>query len=70
MSLTLMDGNEAISRAAKVAVREAEKNGRPASLLVLKTLWPVPERLIRDKAASYRRVVVAEMNLGQYVREL
>jgi 2-oxoglutarate ferredoxin oxidoreductase subunit alpha len=41
-----------------------------ASLLILKTLWPVPEQLILEKAAPYKRVVMAEMNLGQYVREL
>jgi len=37
---------------------------------VLKTLWPVPEQLIREKAEPYTRVVMPEMNLGQYVREL
>jgi 2-oxoglutarate ferredoxin oxidoreductase subunit alpha len=58
------------ARAAGTAVRTAGKTDRPASLLVLKTLWPVPEVLIREKAAAYRRVVVVEMNLGQYVREI
>ena len=47
-----------------------EKTATPVSVLVLKTLWPVPEGLIRDKAAPFRNIVVAEMNLGQYVREL
>ena len=42
----------------------------PTSLLVLKTLWPVPEPLLREKAAAYSRIVVVEMNLGQYVREI
>jgi len=36
----------------------------------LKTLWPVPEALIREKTAPYKRVVMPEMNLGQYVREI
>ncbi|MEJ2475641.1 MAG: hypothetical protein P8Y74_17400 [Desulfobacterales bacterium] len=45
-------------------------SGRPVSLLILKTLWPVPETLIREKAEHVQRVVVAEMNLGQYVREI
>ncbi len=57
-------------RAARDAVAAAGKSGRPASLLALKTLWPVPERLIREKAESYRRIVVVEMNMGQYVREI
>jgi 2-oxoglutarate ferredoxin oxidoreductase subunit alpha len=58
------------ARAAKMAVERLEAQGRPASLLVLKTLWPVPEDFIREKAAPYQRLVVAEMNLGQYVREI
>ena len=57
------------ARAAGTAVEKIEKEDRP-SLLVLKTLWPVPENLIRRKAAEVKRVVVAEMNLGQYVREI
>lgn len=58
------------ARAAKMAVKELQQSDKPASLLILKTLWPVPEALIREKASPYRRVVMAEMNLGQYVREL
>lgn len=58
------------ARAAKVAVERLKAMGRPTSLLVLKTLWPVPEDFIREKAAPHKRVMVAEMNLGQYVREI
>jgi 2-oxoglutarate/2-oxoacid ferredoxin oxidoreductase subunit alpha len=58
------------ARAAKVAVERLKEKGQPTSLMVLKTLWPVPEAFICDKAAPYKRMVVAEMNLGQYVREI
>ncbi len=58
------------SRAAKAAVRQADKDNHLASILVLKTLWPIPEQLIVETAATYRRIVVTEMNLGQYVREI
>ncbi len=58
------------ARAAKVAVEEANRDGHRISLLILKTLWPVPEDLIRQKAESARQVMVVEMNLGQYVREI
>ncbi len=58
------------ARAARAAVKELQHNGSPVSLLVLKTLWPVPEALIREKAGVYRRIIVVEMNLGQYVREI
>lgn len=67
---TLVIAYGVTSRAARVAVRAAAAAGSPASLLVLKTLWPVPERLIVEKAAPYRRIIVVEMNLGQYVREI
>lgn len=58
------------ARAAQAAVAEMARTDHPASLLVIKTLYPVPHRLILDKAAAVDRVVVAEMNLGQYVREI
>ena len=58
------------ARAAGDAAALCRQAGRPVGLLVLQTLWPVPEKLIREKAAPYRRVVVVEMNLGQYVHEI
>lgn len=67
---TLVIAYGVTARAAKAAVLEANEGGPGAALLVLKTLWPVPEDLIREKAGPCRRVVVAEMNLGQYVREI
>ncbi len=57
------------ARAAKSALLEGERYRRVA-LLVLKSLWPVPEALIRSKAAVCDRIIVVEMNLGQYVREI
>jgi 2-oxoglutarate ferredoxin oxidoreductase subunit alpha len=67
---TLVVAYGVTARAARAAVKRLQHGGHPASLLVLKTLWPVPEALIREKAAPFKRVVMAEMNLGQYVREL
>ena len=58
------------SRAAKVAVRADKAVDNPVSLLILKTLWPVPEKLIREKAEKYNKIMVIEMNMGQYVREI
>ena len=58
------------ARAAKTAVRLCNQTGHPVSLLVLKTLWPVPEDLIRRTAHDTSRVIVIEMNLGQYVNEI
>jgi len=58
------------ARAAKDACRKLKAQGRPVSLLILKTLWPIPEGLIKEKTRGAKRVVVVEMNLGQMVREI
>jgi 2-oxoglutarate ferredoxin oxidoreductase subunit alpha len=58
------------ARAARTAYQELRSEGIPISLLILKTLWPVPENLIRENSSGVKRVVVIEMNLGQYVREI
>ncbi len=58
------------SRAARQACRELCRQGKPVSLAVLLTLFPVPENLIRRLAADSKRVLVVEANLGQYVREI
>lgn len=58
------------SRAVEDACAVLEKEGKPVSSLSLKTLWPVPEKLVKKAAAPYRRIVVVEMNLGQYVGEI
>jgi len=58
------------ARAAKTAARDLAQSGTPVSLLVLKTLWPVPKKTIREAAAGVNKILVLEMNLGQYVREI
>ena len=58
------------ARAARQAVGQTAEKGRPASLLILKTLWPVPEKLIREHAKNHARIIVPEMNMGQYVGEI
>jgi 2-oxoglutarate ferredoxin oxidoreductase subunit alpha len=67
---TLVVAYGVTSRAALAAARELRASGTSVSLLVLKTLWPVPETAIRQAALSTRRVLVVEMNRGQYVREV
>jgi 2-oxoglutarate ferredoxin oxidoreductase subunit alpha len=58
------------SRSVAVALKEARAVGRKVSSLVLQTLWPVPERAIRSALQGIKRVIVPEMNLGQYLREI
>jgi 2-oxoglutarate ferredoxin oxidoreductase subunit alpha len=58
------------SRAVEDAANVLEQKGKPVSQLSLKTLWPVSEQLLLEKAAGFKRIVVIEMNLGQYVNEI
>lgn len=67
---TLVISYGVTSRAVGDACSILEKKGKPVSSLTLKTLWPVPEQLLKEKAKGYNRIVVIEMNLGQYVKEI
>ena len=58
------------SRAARAVFNELQSTEHPVSLLVLKTIWPVPETVIRQATSGIKRVLVVEMNLGQYVQEI
>jgi len=67
---TLVISYGVTARAAKAAVGHLSQTGTPTALLILKTLWPVPEALLVEKAQDFKKIVVIEMNLGQYVHEI
>jgi 2-oxoglutarate ferredoxin oxidoreductase subunit alpha len=56
--------------AVEEAVRTARQRGRQVSSLVVYSLWPVPEVEIRKSLAGVRKVIVPELNLGQYRLEV
>ena len=58
------------ARAARTAVRELRCKGMQVALLILKTLYPVPEECICRHLLGKTEIIVIEMNLGQYVREI
>lgn len=58
------------ARAAKECLSELRAAGHAVSLLILKTLYPVAENLIRSHIVKVHEVMVIEMNLGQYVLEI
>jgi 2-oxoglutarate ferredoxin oxidoreductase subunit alpha len=58
------------SRSAKRAVEEAREKGVKAGLFRPITLFPLPEKQILAAAAHARKVIVPEMNLGQYKLEV
>lgn len=56
--------------AARAAVRQIRGDGGAVSLMVALSLWPVPEQAIGAALYGVTRVVVPELNLGQYRREI
>lgn len=60
------------SRVAERAIRDARRQGLRVGHLRLVTVWPFPERIVRERATqgSVQQVVVPELNLGQMVREV
>ena len=59
-----------VARAALSAVRKAREEGIKAGLLRPITLWPFPETHVAKIAKQAKKIVVAEMNYGQLVREV
>jgi 2-oxoglutarate ferredoxin oxidoreductase subunit alpha len=67
---TLIVSHGITAQSVAAAVQIARARGVRVSALTVYSLWPVPERLIRQAVAPVRRVVVAELNLGLYCREI
>ncbi len=56
--------------AVRDAARALRRRGRQVSTLTVQSLWPVPGPALAAVAATHDRVVVAELNHGQYRREV
>jgi 2-oxoglutarate ferredoxin oxidoreductase subunit alpha len=56
--------------AMREAVRAVRRSGRRISALTIQSLWPIPDVALRRAMDGIERVVVAELNLGQYRREI
>lgn len=67
---TVLISYGSVSRSALSAVNTARAQGVKVGMLKLNTIWPVPEKQIRAACAKAKRVIVPEMNVGQYVREV
>jgi len=67
---TLLISYGITARSVDEAVREARSRGIRISALKVHSLWPVPERALTAAMASHGRVVVAELNHGQYRQEI
>jgi 2-oxoglutarate ferredoxin oxidoreductase subunit alpha len=58
------------ARAVKEAVQTSRRKGKLISSLTILSLWPVPERQIREALLGIRKVIVPELNHGQYNLEV
>ncbi len=58
------------TRSAKEAVREARSHGIKAGLFRPITVWPFPERELRDRLPQLKKIIMAEHNNGQMLLEV
>ncbi len=57
------------SRVSIKAVQEAKKAGIKVGTMQLKTVWPFPEKRIKELAGKVKAIVFPEINAGQVVLE-
>ncbi|MCL5950213.1 MAG: pyruvate flavodoxin/ferredoxin oxidoreductase [Chloroflexi bacterium] len=67
---TLLVGYGITARSLIEAAQLARAAGKKVSTLIIYSLWPVPERALRLALQGITRVIVPELNLGQYRREV
>ena len=67
---TLLISYGITARAMREAVVRVRSVGQKVSALTVHSLWPVPDRAIKSALEDVERVVVAELNLDQYGREI
>jgi 2-oxoglutarate ferredoxin oxidoreductase subunit alpha len=67
---TLFVSYGVIAGAQREAVRALRQRGVKIASAVVRSLWPVPESALRRALEGIERIVVAELNQGQYRREL
>lgn len=58
------------ARSALRAVQTARSQGRKIGLIRLKTLWPFPEKCLKELPKGVSKIIVPEMNQGQVLREI
>lgn len=58
------------ARSAKSAMDTARLEGHSVGLFRPITIWPFPEERVRELASKAKRIIVPEMNLGQYILEV
>jgi 2-oxoglutarate ferredoxin oxidoreductase subunit alpha len=60
----------ASARTARHAMKQLRAKGEKINLFTAQTLWPFPEAAVEELADSVQRIIVPEMNLGQFALEV
>lgn len=58
------------SLSVKDAINEMRKNGIKVGLFRPKTIWPSPQAKLKELSGKFKKILVVELNLGQYVKEV
>ncbi len=59
-----------MGRASRDVVNEVRKGGGKVSLIIVKSIWPIPEKSLVRLVGNHKKIIVPELNLGQYVLEI
>jgi 2-oxoglutarate ferredoxin oxidoreductase subunit alpha len=60
----------ASARTARHAMKQMRAKGEKVNLFTAQTIWPFPEAAVEELADSVERIIVPEMNLGQFALEV
>lgn len=59
-----------VARSVASAVERAREKGHKVGWMKMNTIWPVPEKQLKEFCGKAKHVLVLEMNIGKYVREV
>ena len=58
------------ARSMEAAVNQLRAKGEKVSALTVYSLWPIPEKKILEYLKDIKRIIIPEMNHGQYRHEI
>lgn len=58
------------SLAVKEAIKELRSMGKKVGLFRPVTIWPSPEKQLKALGEKFKKILVIELNIGQYVEEI
>lgn len=67
---TIVISYGSVSRPALKAVKMARSNNMSVGWIKINTIWPFPEEKLKELTYKAKRIIVPEMNIGKYYREI